>query len=331
MKFLTAITVTVAMLFFASCQREANEILVDEENISSQRKFIVKYKIYDTAGAVSNELYTLYIVDSAAHTIYNVVDTLADVYESRHFDVNGRLEKVVYNNTDVALPSRDSIMITRSGTSGISWNYSPGFGAVSTTAFITLLPGGRKHISITEAGQDPNKTNEVYLNAAGTLDSFVLANPATASNYAEVHRTRVVYDVDGKPVTVIRTLHQPTVVFTFTSTEQLTKDTRDNEYLNTFLDKLCGSDLAWINYIYTNALGPGSIIPYIIGNKIGLLKGTVQSIAIDQQSVYNGLVIDSDSGLYEHPTQYDASGRIISWQEKVDGKLLISLDIEYFD
>lgn len=330
MKLRNLLIPVAAVFFLASCQPEPIEDMpgTDPDPVAGEkRKMLVEETIYDQSGNPDHKYYYLYKQDTAARTITCWVDTLTDEFERRYYDANGRLQKIFYNNADETVPaSKDSLMITRVSANQLSLKYS--WDPFSFEAVTTSLPGGRTQVTVTRTDLDPNIYNtRLFFNVRDALDSIMIASNTAAPVY--YYKKEVFYDAGGKPVSDLSTSWQAQTTSVFTRTQSFTKDAKDNQYLLSFTDKLCGSDLGWMKYYLDWA--PTDFFDYAMTDQVFLLQGTMQSMIVNTRETHNGTPTDDGPYQFTYPTQYNAAGRIVSWEERNDGKIQNSISIKYYD
>ena len=322
MRFSAVLVTITTVCFLVSCQPDLEEEILTPETAGEKRKMLVEETIYQS-GNPHHKYYRIYLTDTVAHTITCLADTLTNTFDRSYYDNNGRLLKTVFNNWDELVPlSRDSVVYTRVSPGHITWKYS--WDPYSFTAITTSLPGGRTQIMVTNTQDDPAVFYTKFVfNANGTLDSLKIG-----SNNPEVYKKEIFYNAAGMPVSVVTNSFQPQSNFIYQVNRAITKDTRENVYLLFFLNKLAGSDMGWMKYGFD---APTSLFSYELTDQLFLQGGTIQSVTTTAREIRNGVPTDTGPWDYQYPTQYDNSGRIISWAEKVNGQIESSIAIKYYD
>lgn len=330
-------------LIITSCQKPVDEELPDTPPVvtpnppspatdSIRKIMLIEQKTYKADGSVNDQYYTLYVQDSVNRTITEIYDSVLSEQTRRYYDVSGRLEKIVYQSRDEDDPTivlKDSVIFSRPSANEVQWEYKSEDYNATQKAIISNLAAGAKQVRITSSEYDPVKYySKLTLNATGALDSLLATQeaPSAQTNFTKVE---VTYNAGGVPVSKLNTTWQTITSTSYTNSYTITKDAKPNTFLNSFIDRLCGTDLAWMPYYWNTA--PTGYFDYSFTDKLFLLKGTPESFIINLKEYRNG-VFHSDNGTwnYQFPVQYDSNGRIISSSLKIDGKLEESLTIKYF-
>jgi hypothetical protein len=333
------ILLTISLvLLLAACKKDKTNSPVDppQEEPGIKKKFQVKSS---SGGGAFWGLWQ-YAEDKVNHVIYNIdmrASIYMEVYQSFHLDASGRLEKVVHNNSNY----RDSIMITRPAANTIRFTYSaewqPEVNRLNKTVITSSISNGRKLIEATYDGYNPATVyDRYYMNAAGTMDSSIMKFTSSNGNVF-IEKEEFFYDANQIPITLVKTSFQSDIQRTYTRTFEITKENQKNEYLNNFLSKTFGTDLAWMSYRYYttgNAVYNMSIFNQPLGDRVWMMNGSAVLTIVTDRDYTNGVLIRTYTPVtYENRNTYDSKGRITKIGKYINGGGTPDdlIEVEYFD
>ena len=335
MKVLTTLLTVISVLVLFSCKKGNDndpEILTPTPK-NFKPKFLVKRTNYYPGLSSLNN--TFYGEDSVDHSIYSIMDSTINRYMSWHYDANGRLVKVVYNNT-FRKGQRDSIMISRPAANTFKWVYSKGLGTIDQTSVadrtvvISDLGSNRSLVTITQQGFDPSIYYEkVYLNSFGAADSSILRYRPLGPGVSLLKR-ELFYNPDQQINSQVTTEYQNGSPFIYVTTSAITRDNYELTYFHEFIDKLSGTDMAWLPYSTITTFNP--IYQNEFTDVLMLSNGALLTVSSEIKKYENGVFVSNEgTRQYTYTNTYDTQDRITLSEEKLNNVLILKAEITYYD